>query len=278
MKCLFCNSSGPFSTQEHIVPESLGNDDLILDGQVCDTCQKYFGKEIEKYVLDKTPFAVWRAMLGIRTKTGKLPRIDMSQPKSAKGKLPNKHSFHDNDVIFEALPDGTHAVEITSKDLLSKIHMGTRSTFDFVMTPKVLCMIGRFLGKIGLELLCLDDPGVARSAKYNDIRAYVRRGTTVDLWPLFHFSAGKLEDLVWLQPTVNALKEEVLCYSYTIFNVDGVIAKHTQYTLFRFTIGTDNWVICLNDRYPHPIIREHFGEQELKLIWYSREELTNKGS
>jgi hypothetical protein len=68
--CLYCRSSGLFSTREHAVPESLGNDDLILSGQVCDACQRYFGKEVEKYVLAKTPLAVWRVLLQIRTKKG----------------------------------------------------------------------------------------------------------------------------------------------------------------------------------------------------------------
>jgi len=278
MSCLFCNSKGSFSTQEHVVPESLGNDDLILDGHVCDVCQNYFGKEVEEYVLGKTPFATWRAMLGIRTKTGRLPRIETSQPKRAKSRLPDKHSFHDDGLVFEAQPDGTGTVEITSEKIREEILTGSRSAFHFVMTPKVLCMIGRFLGKIGLELLCLDAPDSARGSQYDDIRNYARRGAIVDIWPLFHFSAGKMEDLVWLKPALDGVREEVLCYSYALFSTDGMIANHSQYTLLRFTIGTDNWVICLNDRYPHPIIREQFKGQELKLIWYSPQELANKST
>jgi len=277
MNCLFCNSIGPFSTKEHIVPESLGNDDLILNDNVCDKCQNYFGKEIENYILNKTPFAVWRAMLGIKTKVGKLPKIDMTQPKTTKGRLPDKHTFHDNGVIFEAKSDGTHKIEITSKQMWQDIQQGSRSSFHFVMTPKSLVMIGRFLGKIGLELLCLDNPTIARNESFDDIRSYVRKGTTLDIWPIFHFSAGNLDELVWLQPVFGAIKEKVLCYSYSLFVADGLIAQHNQYTLLRFTIGTDNWVICLNDRYPHPVIREQFKEDNLKLIWYSREEIANKG-
>jgi len=277
MNCLFCQSSGPFLTREHIIPESLGNDDLILDGHVCDACQNYFGKEVERYVLGKTSFAAWRAMLGIRTKSSNLPRVDISQPKAAKGRLPDKHPFHDDDVIIQARPNGGHTFEIRSKQIWQEIQSGSRSGFNFVMTPKVLCMTGRFLGKIGLELLCLDDPDLARAQQFDDMRSYARQGTTLDIWPLFHFSAGRLEDLIWLEPIVDGLmKEEVLCYSYAIFHADGLIATQSRYTLLRFTIGTDNWVICLNDRYPHPIIKEQFKGEELKLIWYSREELANK--
>jgi hypothetical protein len=274
--CLFCKSSGPFRTQEHIIPESLGNDDLILKGYVCDACQNYFGKEVESYVLGKTSFAAWRAMLGIRTKSGGLPRVDLSQPKKDKGRLSDKHSAHDDGVILEADSDGNCAFEIESNQMREDIRSGARTQFKFVMTPKVLCMTGRFLGKVGLEILCLDDPQLAYTPEFDDIRNYARGGTTSDIWPLFHFSNGRIEDLIWLEPTIGGFKEEVLCYSYALFHADGIVAKHSQYTLLRFTIGTDNWVICLNDRYPHPIIREQFKDHDLKLIWYSRDEVSNK--
>jgi hypothetical protein len=94
--CLFCNSRGPYNTTEHIIPESLGNDDLVLSDDVCDSCQNYFGKEIEKFVLSKTPIAVWRAYLGIRTKGGDLPVVDLSLPKVKKGRLPNMHPISDD--------------------------------------------------------------------------------------------------------------------------------------------------------------------------------------
>ena len=55
--CLFCKLESPATTKEHIIPESLGNDDLLLSGEVCDKCQNYFGKEVESYVLAKTPLA-----------------------------------------------------------------------------------------------------------------------------------------------------------------------------------------------------------------------------
>lgn len=273
--CLFCKSNGPFRTQEHIIPESLGNDDLVLHGHVCDACQNYFGKEVESYVLGKTSFAAWRTMLGIRTKSGGLPRVDLSQPKKAKGKLSDKHPAHDDGVILEADSDGTCAFEITSKQMRADIRSGVRTRFQFVMTSKVLCMTGRFLGKVGLEILCLENPELAHTSEFDDIRDYARRGTTRDIWPLFHFSNGSIEDLIWLEPTIEGYKEEVFCYSYELFHASEIIAKYGRYTLLRFTIGTDNWIICLNDRYPHPVIRKYFDSHKLKLIWYSPEELDN---
>lgn len=108
--CIYCRGAGPFTTIEHVIPESLGNDELILKGCVCDRCQAYFGKEVEQYVLTKTPIAVWRTLLGIRTKNGRLPTVDVTQSKRAKGMLPDIHRLHDN-IGFAAHPDGSTSVD-----------------------------------------------------------------------------------------------------------------------------------------------------------------------
>lgn len=75
MRCLFCLSSGPFGTVEHVVPESLGNGDLMLEGHVCDGCQRYFGTEVEHYVLNNSPMGFWRLLLGTPTKKGNRPKV-----------------------------------------------------------------------------------------------------------------------------------------------------------------------------------------------------------
>src|SRR4051794_37695070 len=72
-------SDGSFSTREHVIPGSLGNDELVLIGEVWDACQRYFGKEVERCVLSKTPLGFWRVFLQIPTKKGKLPAVDLRQ-------------------------------------------------------------------------------------------------------------------------------------------------------------------------------------------------------
>lgn len=43
MKCIFCKDSSDNSTSvEHIIPESLGNKDILPKGIVCDSCNNYF--------------------------------------------------------------------------------------------------------------------------------------------------------------------------------------------------------------------------------------------
>src|SRR5260370_33896829 len=76
-RCLFCGvrERSRFTRVEHPIPESLGNDDLVLPvGFVCDSCNQYFGSKIESRVLSAPPFDIERTSQAIRTKKGRLPK------------------------------------------------------------------------------------------------------------------------------------------------------------------------------------------------------------
>ncbi|MCH7546771.1 MAG: hypothetical protein IID30_10260 [Planctomycetes bacterium] len=262
MKCLFCESDGPFTTVEHVIPESLGNDVLVLTNDVCDSCQNYFGKEIEKFVLEKTPIAFWRVYLRIRTKTAQNPHVDMRQPKQQKGVLPNVHVLHDN-IGFAAHDDGSVSVDMHDDDLVRQILSGEKSQFVQVFTPNVLFQFGRFLCKIGIELLCTESPNRAREPDLNKARRFARFGEPFrHLWPIFHFNNGKM-------PKV-AEETEIECYSYSMVEVSG------HYLVFRFGMGTDNWLVCVNDASPNLDIQALFPSESVNCIWYHESEYAGK--
>lgn len=58
IRCLFCGCDSTNSKSvEHIIPESLGNTELVLPrGVVCDKCNNYFSREIENKVLSIQSF------------------------------------------------------------------------------------------------------------------------------------------------------------------------------------------------------------------------------
>jgi hypothetical protein len=257
MACLFCKEGLSFKTVEHIIPESMGNDDLILRGQICDKCQNYLSQN-EQYILSKTPMGYWRVILGIKTKKGRLPKADFTKPEDARGAISDCHPAHDNFTI-EALPDYTIEI-MPSKDI--EIHFDNTggATFKYVFTPMVLYEMGRFLGKIGLALICLKDAQRAYSGQFDDIRQYVRRGSINDHWPIFHATHGEIKDLFEYVIEGNSVKEDIVCYSYRLLTVE-------KYTLFNLIVGSDSWVICLNDRFPTPVIISGFPRQELILLW-----------
>ena len=96
-QCLFCRTQGSFGTREHIVPESLGNDTDILGGVICSRCQNYFGTEIEKAALEKTPVGVWRTYLGIKKRKKKhLPSVNLDPPTG--GAIPALHPASDTGI------------------------------------------------------------------------------------------------------------------------------------------------------------------------------------
>lgn len=77
-KCIFCKQDSTDShSVEHIIPESLGNKDLILEeGVVCDKCNNYFSKEIEGPVLNLDGFKQLRFYEFIESKRGRIPSSD----------------------------------------------------------------------------------------------------------------------------------------------------------------------------------------------------------
>lgn len=78
MKCIFCkNLSGTSKSVEHIIPESLGNKQHILPkGSVCDKCNNYLAREVEKPILTSPMFKFLRKNMAIPNKRGKLPSLD----------------------------------------------------------------------------------------------------------------------------------------------------------------------------------------------------------
>jgi len=265
MLCLFCLSEGPF-TVEHVIPESLGNDDLVLEGQVCAGCNNHFSK-LEEFVLQKTPIAFWKTHLGIRSKRGKLPSIDLSHPKREKGVYPSIHPTHDNSIGFTAHEDGSTSVDIDDLSIINQIINDKRHEFRFVITPKTLFILGRFLCKVGVELLCVSDQYLARKDRFDRARRFARFGDLNGLWPIFHFTKGNVSDFRKMRADDEGATVEVDCYEYRLLEIP------ERYTLAHLRIGTDNWIVCLNDPFPTPEIRYAFPENELQCIWYSPKEI-----
>lgn len=265
--CLFCSKEGPFTKPEHIIPEALGNDDLVLHDEVCDQCNQYFGTKIENFVLGKTPFAFWRTFLGIRKKKGKLPHVDLSEPQSQKGRFPTIHPRHDNLVGFTCHSDYSVSADIDDNEIVREILQNMRNQFTFVFSPLVLFMMGRFLCKVGIELICSYDSDIARADTYSEARRFSRFGDFKGLWPIFHFQSGNMKDLKKQRKDSQGILEEVLCYHYQLFEVT------RKYTVFSLNVGTDTWVISLNDPYPTQVICSAFPGQRLSLIWYRNEEI-----
>lgn len=178
-KCLFCLSNrGPFDRIEHPIPESLGNDDLVLDqGYVCDTCNQYFGAKVEHFVINAPPFGVERIRLDLKTKKGKHPAF----------KFPPHLELYptpiENQVVLAASPQYWEAVQKGSRLIFPH---DTRS--DFLLT--------RMLLKIGLELLTLTNEIDPYDKKFNLARAFARAPQKNKYWQTAYGVYPRPEDLI----------------------------------------------------------------------------------
>lgn len=259
--CLFCRIEGIFQTKEHIIPESLGNDTGIIENIICEKCQNYFGREVEKPALEKTNLAIWRAYLGIRTKKKKLPSVNLDPPTT--GVMPSFHPLTEFGIGFTAHEDGSISIDV-SKPWQKKRLLQDESEYLLVMTPWHLSILGRLLGKMGLELLASTDINYALSSKFDEIRSFVRFGNTKHLWPIYYRQRGKIEDLK--SPTIWDIYEgsqEIDCYAYCLGK------RITGETLFAFSIGIDDMLICLNHSLPKRDYEEDLVGTKLVCLYYS---------
>lgn len=75
MRCLFCKADSSQSRSvEHIIPESLGNTRHVLGkGVVCDGCNNYFAKAVEKPFLEAPGVKILRFEQELLSKKGRVP-------------------------------------------------------------------------------------------------------------------------------------------------------------------------------------------------------------
>jgi hypothetical protein len=74
-RCLFCKQSSVLSrSMEHVVPESLWNTQHVLPpGVVCDACNNYFSREVERPFLESPSIRALRFHEAIPSKRGRIP-------------------------------------------------------------------------------------------------------------------------------------------------------------------------------------------------------------
>ena len=143
--CIFClTEDGPFSSEEHVISESLGNDKMVLPkGCVCDRCNNEILSSLDQFLLDFEPIAFLRVIHVSYTKSGKLPKAEFQNismrktaPTHIKIGLKDKTGKPKN---IKHLEDGmiSYQTEIRGKK------------FDAVK-------LGRALYKIALEIITYD--------------------------------------------------------------------------------------------------------------------------
>jgi len=188
MRCIFCKAtSDECVSVEHIIPESLGNiEHLLPKGWVCDTCNNYFAREVEKPFLDSLYGRTSRFEMRVPNKRGRIPPVSGLHPLS-RTKIALFHSLDDRLLTFAAA-DKKDATRL-DKSLRSHSH----GTFyvPTAFAPDADAITARFIGKVALEILalrCIHIEGandeIVDKSELDELRRFVRIGQPKAAWPV----------------------------------------------------------------------------------------------
>lgn len=149
MRCLFCKQDSSASKSiEHIIPESLGNKTFVLPrGYVCDKCNNYFAREVEKPFLNQLDMRLLRFEQAIPNKKNKIPPIP--------GSILSFSVTVRKDIINGEVVAG---IEMPP-ELFTNI-VSTQENMTLILpallddtVPSQSSIVSRFLAKVALEAL-----------------------------------------------------------------------------------------------------------------------------
>lgn len=184
MRCLFCKvDSSTSRSREHIVPESFGNTEHVLEpGVVCDGCNNYLAREVEKPILDSLYFKERRFNAAVSNKRGRVVPLDGFHLRS--GQRIQAYADTGAGISIGAHPN-TDEARFTKKPLSH-----SQGTLIFpIATPPEERVLARFVGKVGIETLAskVIQAGMAHEElvdmpALDELRNFVRRGSGPLQW------------------------------------------------------------------------------------------------
>lgn len=137
--CIFCEGTGPFTSEEHIVPHSLGNDLVVLArGWVCDNCNNIFSA-FESRVQLTSILGVERCRMGVVTKR-KRPAHSIVHGVSWFAEPTRPPNYVTAEAAWETIP------VLLSED-------GSMGKWVFPLHDDGNADIARLLLKIGIEVI-----------------------------------------------------------------------------------------------------------------------------
>lgn len=188
MRCIFCKApSHGCKSVEHIIPESLGNvDHLLPRGWVCDTCNNYFAREVEKPFLDSDYGRAARFEMAVANKRGRIPSV-IGIHSQSRAKIELFRDPETNELLLTPAEgeDESRFVASARSDPHGVIYVPAATL------PEVSIATARFVGKIALEVLahrCINVPGandeIVDKPELDELRRYVRSGSATSIWPI----------------------------------------------------------------------------------------------
>jgi len=207
MHCIFCIAqSNTSKSVEHIVPESLGNTRHILPrGAVCDTCNNYFARKVEKPVLSHRSIRNLRAWNGLRSKGGKQTPLLATQLSSGFDVAISREA--NGDVYVRAEKGKTSSEIKTHLDQDDELGLHAFAVNLEIDPPQR--EMSRLLAKMALERCFSDFERANKDSDklifdryFDNIRRWARYGDNFSRWP-YHQRTIYPQDAQMLHPTTN---------------------------------------------------------------------------
>lgn len=166
--CIYClGTDGDFGPEEHVIPESLAGDKVVLEKSVCANCNNRLS-ELDDALLNFEPIAFLRPVFGPLTKKGKFQRArfrELEIEKTAPRTIRVTH--HAGKRPKPPQPDADGSVRFT-------VDVTGRRPFDPIP-------VARALFKVGLGLVAHDaGDEVALEPRYNGARSFILNGTPIE--------------------------------------------------------------------------------------------------
>ena len=224
MTCIFCDNENLAKSVEHIISESFGNKDYIIEkGKVCDNCNGRFSK-FESIALTNSVFIMERARFGIETKKGK----------NAKGQLGGLRIEGDDEFRqnYLTIIGNLKLHEFDPRNKTGKVYIPSFDKSE-VATSKLLL-------KTGLESIYKSRKNVFNSYDFKDLKAYLTLKTNTD-WPFLttEFELAKFENI---PQNEDKLKLDNIRCVLTYLEMD------SRTLLFKFKYGAISMTINLLNR------------------------------
>lgn len=259
MRCIFCKlDSSKSKSVEHIIPESLGNKINILPkGVVCDYCNNYFARKVEKVVLEMPYFQSLRGRKMIENKKGKIPNLIGY----TENKEPVRIVIPSNE--YEAL-----YIEIQDLKAFESIKNQKIIHIPYEMEPpKNDIYISKFLGKIALEVLAKRvsecdgwQEDFVNNSSLDELRKFVRFGEGYTFWP-YYTRRIYGEDKIWYDNESDKMMETINEYDFLIPDSSIVEGEYLhmsnlyfvmailgiEYTINMTNAGLDRYIKWLSD-------------------------------
>jgi len=223
MKCIICDNENESKSVEHIVPESFGNKDYVMQkGEICDECNNMFSK-FENKALSNTIFVMERARFGIKTKKGK----------PAKGRIKELEIEGSKDLTPSLIGVvGLNSGNFKNYNPITKTGDLYVSSFD-----KSESATAKLLLKIGVESIYKSQHKIYEKYNFQDLKDHLKGKTNTD-WSFIRTDL-EIEKFTSVLRYIDKHKLKNKHYNLGLLEVD----ENTL--LFKFKFGAVAMVINL---------------------------------